>query len=74
MSLRPSGCGGRSDAVPPHVENRRRFSRPSSFIMGPARSSLTGGEEDSRGSEGRKEGEGTLWGGRLEGDRESNSL
>ncbi len=35
MSLRPSGCGGRSDAVPPHVEKRRRLSRPSSFIMGP---------------------------------------
>lgn len=36
MSFRPSGCGGRSDAEPPHVEKRRRLSRPSSFIMGPA--------------------------------------
>ena len=42
MSLRPSGCGSRSDAVPPHVEKRRRPSRPSSFIMGPVRSSLVG--------------------------------
>lgn len=43
MSLRPSGCGGRRDAVPPHVEKRRRLSRPSSFIMGPTGAPSIGG-------------------------------
>lgn len=49
MSLRPSGCGGRSDAVPPHVEKRRRLSRPSSFIIGPAGAHSACGRKGGRG-------------------------
>lgn len=53
MSLRPSGCGGRSDAVPPHVENRRRFSGPSS-IIGPAGASSVQGGSGGRRRQGRR--------------------
>lgn len=54
MSLRPSGCGGRRDAVPPHVEKRRRLSRPSSFIMGPAGAPSVGGRVGGVGGVVRK--------------------
>lgn len=49
MSLRPSGCGGRSDAVPPHVEKRRRLRTPSSFIMGTAGAPSACGRKGRRG-------------------------
>lgn len=56
MSLRPSGCGGRTDAVPPHVEKRRRLSRPSSFIMGPVEAPSAGeGSKEGRGRGSGKE-------------------
>lgn len=58
MSLRPSGCGGRTDAVPPQVEKRRRLSRPSSFIMGPVEAPSVGEREGARGRGGRQELEG----------------
>lgn len=49
ISLRPSGCGGRRDAVPPHVEKRRRLRRPSSFIMGTAGAPLVCGRKEGEG-------------------------
>lgn len=49
MSLRPSGCGGRSDEVPPHVEKRRRLRRPSSFIIGTAGAPPAGERKGRRG-------------------------
>lgn len=54
MSFRPSGCGGRNDAAPPHVEKRRRPRTPSSFIMGTARQRSLGGREggETRGGGG----------------------
>lgn len=54
MSLRPSGCGGRTDAVPPHVEKRRRHSRPSSLIIaGPLGAPSVGEEERRWGAAGK---------------------
>uniref|UniRef100_A0A3B4BM36 Transposable element Tc3 transposase n=1 Tax=Periophthalmus magnuspinnatus TaxID=409849 RepID=A0A3B4BM36_9GOBI len=55
MSLRPSGCGGLSATVPPHVEKRRLPKIPSSFIIGTVRNKplKTGKCEGLPGREGK---------------------